>query len=262
MNLLRHLFGASGAPPRPPHAAAWRTALQRPLFAGLSEAERARVQALAQGLLHGKTFTPAGGARPTDEDIAAIVTQAALPILHLGADWYRGWREVVLYPAEFVHDAEEADETGLVHHYQHVRSGEAWEGGPLVLALDAVRDSGWLEGYNVVIHEFAHKIDMHNGSVNGFPPLHRDMSRAAWSAAFTAAYADLQRTLEAADNDAEPVIDPYAAENPAEFFAVLSEYFFESPQVLSGTYPAVYEQMRQFYRQDPLRRFLDHGVFT
>jgi len=228
------------------------------LFDGLSDADRERLQALAQGLIQGKTFTPVQGAEPTGEDIAAIASQAALPILHLGAKWYDGWQEVVLYPGEFVHEAEEVDDMGLVHQYRHVRAGEAWEGGPLVLSLDAVRESGWLEGFNVVIHEFAHKLDMNNGKVNGFPPLHADMSRQAWAAAFQSAYEDLVRRAQAGDNDTENgtdwAIDPYGAESPAEFFAVLSEYFFEWPAALHGAYPAVYELMRRYYRQDPLKR--------
>ncbi|MEW6678341.1 MAG: M90 family metallopeptidase [Pseudomonadota bacterium] len=254
---MMKLFSTLFAPARPvarPGEADWHMALERPLFAGLSGPERARLQDLARQLLEGKAFTPAGDAEPTGEDIALIATQAALPILHLGSHWYDGWKEVVLYPAEFVHQAEETDEMGLVHQYSHVRAGEAWQGGPLILSLDAVRASGWLEGFNVIIHEFAHKLDMNSGAVNGLPPLHGDMVAGEWSRAFASAYEDLARRADAMENDADLEIDPYAAESPAEFFAVLSEYFFEWPEVVSATYPAVYEQMRRFYRQDPLKR--------
>ncbi len=229
-------------------------ALERPLFYGFAREDRQHLRQLAHHLLQGKTFSPVAGAAPSGGDIAAIVTQAALPILNLGTSWYRGWSEVVLYPAEFAYEGEQVDEIGVVHRVRQVRAGEAWTGGPLLLSLDSVRMSGWLEGYNVVIHEFAHKLDMNNGSVNGFPPLHSDMQAETWSQVFSDAFAHLGRELDALEDEDQSRIDPYAAESPAEFFAVMSEYFFEWPELLHDSYPAVYEQLRLFYRQDPLGR--------
>jgi Mlc titration factor MtfA (ptsG expression regulator) len=104
-----------------------------------------------------------------------------------------------------------------------------------------------------VIHEFAHKLDMLNGVANGFPPLHAGMSRARWSDAFSAAYDDFCRRT---DSGEELEIDDYAAENPAEFFAVMSEAFFESPLAVRQLYPGVYSQLVEFYRQDPAARLL------
>jgi Mlc titration factor MtfA (ptsG expression regulator) len=251
--LLKTLF-SKAAPVPAPTVSDWDGALALPIFAGMSEAERRRLLALAVQLLEGKTFSPAAGAEPSGGDIAVIATQAALPILHLGGSWYKGWNEVVLYPAEFAHESDEVDEIGVVHRVRHVRTGEAWEGGPLVLALDSVRASGLLDGYNVVIHEFAHKLDMNSGSVNGFPPLHGEMSAGEWTAAFEPAFHDFCRRVDEMDDLDASEIDPYAAESPAEFFAVFSEYFFEWPALVSRHYPAVYEQMRRFYRQDPLQR--------
>lgn len=251
--LLKTLFSKS-VPVPAPTAADWDATLSLPVFVGLTDAERKRLLELAAQLLQGKTFSPAAGAEPSGYDIAVIATQAALPILYLGVSWYKGWNEVVLYPAEFVHDGNEVDEIGVVHQVRHVRTGEAWEGGPLVLALDSVHASGFMEGYNVVIHEFAHKLDMNSGSVNGFPPLHGEMSAEAWATAFKAAYADFCQRLEGMVDPDASEIDPYAAESPAEFFAVFSEYFFEWPELVFRHYPAVYEQMRRFYRQDPLQR--------
>jgi hypothetical protein len=109
----------------------------------------------------------------------------------------------------------------------------------------------------VVIHEFAHKLDMLNGDADGYPPLHAGMSRAAWTRAFTGAYEDLCRRADAG----EPTeIDPYAAESAGEFFAVTSETFFERPEILRACYPAVYDQLQAFYRQDPYARQLAAGV--
>ena len=113
--------------------------------------------------------------------------------------------------------------------------------------------SGGWEGYNLVIHELAHKLDMLNGNANGLPPLHADMRVSDWAKVMQEAYDDLDRQLER-NPDAETAIDPYAAENPAEFFAVTSEYFFSAPDLLYEAYPQVYEQLKLFYRQDPLAR--------
>lgn len=229
----------------------WREAASLPLFSGLSPSDVANLRALAEQLLADKTLTPVSEARLNGVACAAIALQAVLPILNLGYPVYRGWREIILYPGEFVPDREVTDDFGIVHRVRQPLSGEAWEGGPLVLSLDDVAVSGQCQGYNVVIHEFAHKLDMRNGAVDGLPVLHSGMSLEAWSTAFNAAYDDFCRRVDA---DQETDIDPYAAESPAEFFAVLSEYFFEAPDILSATYPAVYEQMRLYYRQDPLVR--------
>lgn len=254
---LRNFFALPQALPAPTDAD-WETVFAAPLFAGFSQEDYSRLKALGDQLLADKTFSPAGDAQPTGADIAAIAARAALPILNLGASWYAGWKEVVLYPAQFIHDAEEVDAHGIVHQMHHVRSGEAWAGGPLILSLEDLQWSGQAEGYDVVIHEFAHKLDMANGkgggAIDGLPPLHGDMKVEAWAAAFNQAYSDFRHRVEAG---AETQIDPYAAESPAEFFAVLSEYFFDLPEALVEAYPAVYEQMRRFYRQDPLERFND-----
>lgn len=255
--LFKALF-SSPAPVPVPTEADWDRALALPLFEGLDGVEQERLRTLALDLLRGKRFSPVADAVPTGLDIVLIAAQAALPVMNLGANWYKGWNEVVLYPSEFVHEGDETDEIGVVHKVRHVRTGESWEGGPLVLALDSVRASGKLEGYNVVIHEFAHKLDMNNGRVNGFPPMHGDMKAEDWSAVFGAAYGDFCGRLEAMENEEASVLDPYAAESPAEFFAVMSEYFFEWPELVVDTYPAVYEQLSRFYRQDPMGRFSRH----
>ncbi len=143
------------------------------------------------------------------------------------------------------------DEDGIVHQVREPMSGESWLAGPVILswADAALRDGG--PAYNVVIHEFAHKLDMLNGDANGFPPLHPGMDHREWSVAFGAAYEDFRGRVERREPTA---IDSYAAENPGEFFAVLSEVFFETPGVVLGEYPDVYRQLSAFYRQDPAAR--------
>lgn len=247
MRLLGWLFG-KGEPPGVSEAD-WQTALTLPLFARLDEAERNRLRELAERLIQEKTFSAAAGAEVGGAAVAAIAAQATLPVLNLGLEGYGSWQEIIVYPAEFVPEREEMDEIGVVHHVRHPMSGESWEGGPVVLSLQDVAWSGLCDGYNVVIHEFAHKLDMTNGAANGLPRLHADMRTEEWTAAFTSAYEDFCRRVDAGE---VTEIDPYAAENPAEFFAVLTEYFFELPEVLHAAYPAVYAQMRRYFRQDPL----------
>lgn len=224
-----------------------------PVFDGLGEPEDRRLRELCVLFLHEKTLEPAGDLSLDEAMRVAIAAQACLPILHLGLDWYDGWSAVIVYPAEFVPKLEWMDEAGVVHTGEEIRSGEAWQHGPVILSWDDVQASGAGDGYNVVIHEFAHKLDARNGDTEGLPPLHDGMDVDEWSRVFGAAFDDLNARVERGE---EPPIDPYAGEAPEEFFAVASEYFFECPDVLAEAYPAVYDLLRRFYRQDPLARLV------
>ncbi len=222
-----------------------------PLLAGLTADERDTLRDQASLLLADKDFSAAGGAEVERPVQLHIALQACLLTLHLDEDSYRGWSEIILYPDEFLRPHEEIDEAGVVHVSRDILAGESWHGGPLVLSIADVAASGQLEGHNVVLHEFAHKLDMRNGDANGLPPLHRGMKVADWAHDFSAAYEDLCARVDAGE---DTVVDPYASTNPAEFFAVTTEMFFEIPDLLADTYPAVYAQMQQFYRQNPLAR--------
>ncbi|MDZ4201260.1 MAG: M90 family metallopeptidase [Gallionella sp.] len=229
----------------------WLVAMRSPLFDGLDDVERARLRELAIRLLADKAFSGAGGIEVDDGMATVIAALAALPVLNLGYEWYEGWREIVVYPGEYIFDGELMDEDGIVHHVRHERSGEVLAGGPMVLSWEDVEHAGKCEGDNVVIHEFAHKLDMCSGDANGRPPQHSALDAAEWAQEFQSAYDNLCRRVDGGEDTA---IDPYATESPAEFFAVLSEYFFEVPVVLQREYPAVYELLSRFYRQDPLAR--------
>lgn len=220
-----------------------------PILQRLDASERARLHEAASLFLHDKTFSAAGGAEVDSATPLAIALQACLLTLNLGEASYRGWSEIILYPDEFLRPREEMDEAGVVHHSRDILAGESWLGGPLVLSLADVEASGQADGFNVVLHEFAHKLDMLNGDANGFPPLHRGMDAAAWAQDFSMAYEDLCRRVDSGEDTA---IDPYATADPAEFFAVLTEVFFETPHLLDAEYPAVYRQLQQFFRQHPL----------
>ncbi|PAU65581.1 zinc-dependent peptidase [Pseudomonas sp. PIC25] len=233
----------------------WARVRQRlPLLDGLSAAEDQRLRERSVLFLHGKHLTALPGVELGTEERLLLAAQAELPLLHLpDLDWYQGFHELVLYPDDFVSPQRHRDAAGVEHEWDDERSGEAWSQGPVILAWPGVQASGGWEGYNLVIHELAHKLDMLNGDANGLPPLHRDMRIADWAAAMQSAYDDLNAQLDC-DPDTETAIDPYAAEDPAEFFAVTSEYFFSAPDLLDEAYPAVYAQLKAFYRQDPLAR--------
>lgn len=230
----------------------WRSVLDRyPFTRTLSPDERARLREDVILFLHGKTLVGAGGLVLRDEMRICIAAQACMLILALDLDYYRGWVEVIVYPDEFVAEYEHMDENGIVHQVAEPVTGESWLAGPVVLSWADAQLRGDAHGYNVVIHEFAHKLDMLNGDANGFPPLHAGMDRGAWSRDFSAAHEDFRARVERG----EPAgIDPYAAESPAEFFAVLSEAFFEIPDTVLAEYPGVYRQLASFYRQDPAAR--------
>lgn len=230
----------------------WRRIIEdRPLYDGLTGEELRRLKDLATVFLAEKHVHGAAGQEVDDNVRVTIAAQACLPILNLGIDYYKGWVEVIVYPDQFVPLREHTDAAGVVHQTRHPLAGESWLGGPLILSWEDVNPIDDGAGVNVVIHEFAHKLDMLNGSVNGYPPLHADMRRDQWAGAFSAAYEDFCRRV---DGGEETAIDPYATENAAEFFAVLSEAFFEIPSVLRGEYPDVYGQLALFYRQDPAAR--------
>jgi MtfA peptidase len=248
--------------------ALWRRATASWLFMrGLDARDTARLRAMCEEFIAGKQFSGTHDLEVSELMQVEIAAQACILILELGSEWYEGWSEIIVYPSQFAPEREIVDEAGVVHLSNDPMAGEAWLGGPVILSYEdvalAADEEARVAGYNVVIHEFAHKLDMRNGEPNGFPPLHPDMSRAAWKDAFATAYADFCRRVDAAEAlsrgrvqaalDALP-LDPYAAESPAEFFAVGSEGFFETPEVLAPAYPAMYAQLARFYRQDPLER--------
>jgi Mlc titration factor MtfA (ptsG expression regulator) len=226
-----------------------KTVAGLPFLASLAVDEQKSLKLLAEQFLAEKEFSTAGGLQLSDEICVAIAAQGCLPILHLGLAAYRDWVGIVVYPDEFVVPRQVEDESGVVHEYDDVLSGEAWEGGPLLVSWHDVQMAG--DGYNVVIHEFAHKLDMLNGEADGMPALHSGITETEWRETFIAAYDDFCRRV---DNDEETIIDPYASEHPAEFFAVLSESFFELPELVHREYPELYALLRRYYRQDPLGR--------
>lgn len=226
-----------------------KTLAALPFMANLAVDEKNDLKLLTEQFLAEKEFSTGGGLELSDEICVSIAAQGCLPILKLGLAAYREWVGIVVYPNEFIVPRHIEDESGVVHEFTDVLSGEAWQGGPLIISWHDVQMAG--AGYNVVIHEFAHKLDMLNGEADGIPALHSGMHEAAWSATFFAAYDDFCQRV---DRGEETSIDPYASDDPAEFFAVLTECFFELPDRLNNEYPALYALLKRYYRQDPLAR--------
>ncbi|HEV2539539.1 MAG TPA: M90 family metallopeptidase [Frateuria sp.] len=227
----------------------WQDALRRCAPARrLGASDQAALRVLVTLFLEEKSLEPVQGLELDDADRVLLAAHACIPILNLGLDWYDGWRSVIVYPDAFIPRRTRTDAAGVVHQTRSVMAGEAWGRGPVILSWADVLDAGRKPGRNVVIHEMAHKLDMLNGEANGFPPLHRRMDRRAWTQIFSEAW----NRLRDDHRDGLPLpIDPYGLESEAEFFAVVSEQFFEAPASLREHLPQVYRQLELFYRQHP-----------
>lgn len=219
-----------------------------PCLAQLDRDGRQRLARLTGEILAGKEFHGAGGLSPDRGDCLPVAAHTALAVLELGFDALDGFRSFILYRDEFEVDLEDVDDDGLVHRGRDLRAGEAWYGGPVVLSLADVMQSGQGDGYHVVVHEIAHQLDSLNGEPDGFPPLPATIRRQDWTDSFSAAFGRLERTLDAGT---DPWIDEYGAESPAEFFAVATEYFFDQPELLLQHEPDIYRLLALFYRQNP-----------
>jgi Mlc titration factor MtfA (ptsG expression regulator) len=212
--------------------------------------DRAALRELATLFLADKEFHGAGGLHVDDAMAVAIAAQACLPVLRLGLGWYSGFKGIVVHADAVLAQREFIDDTGVVHEYEEELSGEAMEGGPVMLSWRDVEDAGesadW--GYNVVIHEFAHVLDMRDGAADGVPPLPDRAARQRWLAIVEAEYSAF---CAAVDEGIDTLLDPYGAESTGEFFAVAAESFFTTPQDMQAAHPALYELLAHFFRQDP-----------
>ncbi len=228
---------------------------------GLDQVELLHLRDLVTLFVHGKRFYGIHELEIDDYMKVAVAAQACLLVLNLdaagSAEVYPGWTSIILYPGAFVARHDYRDAIGVVHQRILALDGEASRRGPVVLSWEDARPGAEPHGAgrNVVLHEFAHKLDFLDGTSNGHPPLHSDMSTATWAAVFSAAYGHFCGLV--AHGHHTPFND-YAATNPAEFFAVVTEVFFLAPQRLQGAYPEVYGQLVRYYRQDPAARRAHH----
>ena len=242
---LRRLAGLPVRLPIPEET--WQRALRRPAWTrALDDARRARLREFTERFLADKAITPAGGMNLTDDRRVLIALLCCRPVLDLDYGWLRGWHEVIVYPGQFQRRARDYDpHTGVESEWDDAIAGEAWTRGPMVLSWSDVRASvdHPEPGYDVVVHEIAHKLDSLHGDIDGAPRL-GGPEAAGWARDFQAAFDALCADVDAGR---EPPIDDYAATAPEEFFAVCSEYWFTDRDTLRAAYPAVAARLDRFY---------------
>lgn len=222
-----------------------------PFLARLAPARRERHRALVARFLDEKTITPLQGLSLDRDQRLQLAGLACLPLLEFGAEGLHGWRQVLVYPGAFrVRRRHHDEDTGVVAEWTDELAGEAWDQGPLVLSWDDLQaDLAEPEaGFQLVVHEMAHKIDILDGAMDGTPPLPAGWQRE-WARDFQSAY---DAFCARVDRGGETGIDAYAAEAPEEFFAVASEYHFSAPTVLAKEMPAVARHLQRFYGDSPI----------
>lgn len=215
-----------------------------PLFARLPDSIREELEGLMHVFIEEKSFEACGGLGEVSLHMKYVISaQACLLLVNRKHDFYRKLRSVLLYPSAYKAKNE--------HGGEDVRLGESWDSGSVILAWDSVvaggRDEG--DGHHVSLHEFAHQLDQVDGAADGVPELSTVGCYREWALVFSTAFERFQTKL---DKGKRTVIDPYGATNPAEFFAVVTETFYEKPEQLQRSYPKVYEQLKKYYRVDPL----------
>jgi Mlc titration factor MtfA (ptsG expression regulator) len=235
-----------------PFPDAWRKILRQrvPYFRRLPADIQLQLKRHIQVFIAEKVFVGCNGISVTDDMRVTIAAHACLLILNRPTDYYPSLRQILIYPGPFIVDKAEADSAGVIHHQRRVLTGESWSQGQVILSWeDAVEDAATIDdGHNVVIHEFAHQLDMETGSANGAPQLSDHRRYTHWSNVLSWEFAALQ---DRALTQEHSLLNHYGATNPAEFFAVSSEVFFEQPQQLLAQSPLLYEELRAFYCVNP-----------
>jgi Mlc titration factor MtfA (ptsG expression regulator) len=243
---------------RPIPDALWQQTLHDfPFLAWRAPARRERLRHMATLFLADKEFAGAHGLEVTDAMATAIAAQACVPVLALGLDWYDGFKGIVVHADAVRARRQVTDDIGLVHEYDEDLSGEAMQDGPVMLSWHDVAIAGASAdtAYNVVIHEFAHVLDMRDGSADGIPPLPASL-QAHWARVIDAQW---QRFCRRVDAGEPTLVDPYGAAGPEEFFAVASEAFFVAPAAFAAEEGVLHELLQRFYRQDPAA---DHAAYA
>lgn len=235
--------------------AAWRKILQRrvPLVRKLPAPLQLQLKKHMQVFIAEKSFLGCGGLHITEEMRVVIAAQACLLILNRATDYFANVRQILLYPGAFVVSRTTVDGAGVQQDHRQALAGESWSQGQVILSWQDTLEGAAVadDGRNVVIHEFAHQLDQENGVARGAPPpTLGDMQHNAqrWSQVFHAAYAQLQSEMR---HGVEGLLNHYGAQDPAEFFAVVSEVFFEQPGALATEFPALYQELSGYYKVDP-----------
>ena len=233
----------------------WTDILNRnvPYYSMLGPQEQKELQGDILIFLAEKNFEGCAGLEMTDEIRLTIAAEACMLLLNRETKFYPSLKTILVYPHHYSTESMQS-KNGLVIGGVSTRAGESWHRGPVVLSWDDVRagTSDIHDGHNVVFHEFAHQLDDERGGTDGAPALEKRSMYIAWARVLGAEYTKLLNDIE---HHRRNSIDSYGATNPAEFFAVVTEAFFEKPRTLKRRHPELYDQLKGFYHQDPVERF-------
>jgi Mlc titration factor MtfA (ptsG expression regulator) len=231
----------------------WRTILRNrvPYFRRLPTNLQLRLKRQINVFIAEKPFVGCNGLVVTDEMRVVVAAQACLLTLSRPGYYYPGVTQILLYPSAFIAVREQADQHGLLTTNQSVLNGESWTHGQVILSWPDVLQGAAIDddGSNVVMHEFAHQLDQEKGYANGAPSLLNRKRIRNWTSVLSSEFEALQRK---ASMNEESLFSHYGATNPAEFFAVVSEVFFEQPQLMSEQHPRLFREFKKFYRLNPL----------
>lgn len=251
---LRRIFASrrhEEAGPSAPIDVAATLARRLPIYLRIPRADHPKLHELIDRFLAEKQFWGSQGLTVTDEMRLLVAAQACILVMnipHLGL--YPRTKEVILYPDQFGQSVEAIGPDGRKYEISDNKIGETWNRGPVLLAWDSVKRAGWIDddGHNVVFHEFAHALDLLDGYADGVPPLDSPAQLEAWKRVVDQEYKSL---VFAERNGRRTFFDQYGATDPGEFFAVVTEQFFEEGRRFARLHPALYAQLKGFYRQDP-----------
>ncbi|SNT70785.1 zinc-dependent peptidase [Psychrobacter sp. LV10R520-6] len=239
---------------RQPFKKEWRKIIRQrmPYFRQMPADLQLQLKQHIQVFLAEKTFIGCNGVKITDEIRITIAAQACLLLLNRKTDYYPKLQTILIYPSAFIKKSQSMNVDGVLHQQKSALAGESWDFGKVVLSWQDTLDGAQIpdDGRNVVIHEFAHQLDQENGKANGAPILAKGQSYQCWSEAFSAQFEHLKMQ---ALKGTPSLFDYYGATNPAEFFAVASEVFFEQSKQFHHEHPKLYQQIKQYYQVDPLQ---------
>lgn len=230
----------------------WKKILERrlPIYKNLQEDQRESLQRLIIRFLHSKRFVGCAGQEITDEVRVVIAAEACLLILGRPSTQYKDLRWIYVYPTTFIAKQDVQNEYGVVSRGGQHLLGVSWSNGRIVLAWDSVERGidDFADGQNVVLHEFAHQLDQEDGTADGAPLLYTKDAYGVWAKVLSR---EFEALVKASINGEQTLIDDYGATNPAEFFAVVTELYFEKPRALRDQHPQLFEVFKNYYKNDP-----------
>jgi MtfA peptidase len=221
-----------------------------PLYKRLPQDFKKQLHGHIHVFLTEKNFIGCGGLQMTDEIKLAIAAQACLLLLHEKGNYFAQLKDILVYPSAFIANSISPFGNSYLEG-KEVKIGESWARGTIVLSWENIKYDAlnWQDGHNVILHEFAHQLDQENGPANGVPTLGNRSAYTRWSRVFTQEYHELCRQVQ---QGKKTVIDEYGATNPAEFFAVATETFFEKPKQMQAMHPKLYAELKCYYKSDPI----------